>query len=130
MLIAVAAFFALVLWIYCIFDVIAAEESLVRHMPKLVWLVVVIFLSTIGSLAWLILGRPAAASFVPGATRARRSRPARPRPRGTRAPTGPEDSPEFLAQMHERASRLRREEERRLRDEQGDPPGDPQPPPG
>ena len=124
---ALGALLALVLWVYCIFDVIASEESLVRHMPKLVWLVVVIFLPTIGSLAWLILGRPAAASFVPGATQARRTRPAQPRTRRTRAPAGPEDSPEFIAEMHERANRLRREQERRLRDEGGGSDDDPEP---
>ena len=126
---AIGAFLALVLWVYCIFDVIATDESLVRHMPKLVWLVIVVLLSPVGSLAWLILGRPTAASFVPGTTRARRTRPAQPRPRRTRPPAGPEDSPEFLAQMQERASRLRRERERRLREEGGSD-GDPQPPPG
>ena len=126
---ALGALLALILWVYCIFDVIASEESLVRHMPKLVWLVVVIFLPTIGSVAWLILGRPAAASFVPGATQARRPRPTQPGPRRTRAPAGPEDSPEFIAEMHERASRLRREQERRRREERGGSEGDPGPPP-
>jgi hypothetical protein len=38
----------MLLWIYCIFDVIASEESLIRNLPKTMWLVIVIFVPTIG----------------------------------------------------------------------------------
>ena len=48
----------LVLWIYCIYDVVTTDESIVSHLPKLVWLLIVIFLGDIGSLLWLGLGRP------------------------------------------------------------------------
>jgi Phospholipase_D-nuclease N-terminal len=94
------------LWIYCIVDVISSDESLVRNLPKLLWLVLVIFLPTVGSIAWLILGRPPNASFVPGDSR--------PRPGGAR--TGrrfvpPDDSPEFLSTLDERSRELRQWEE-------------------
>ena len=78
-------FVALALWIYCIFDVIASENTLVRNLHKTMWLVVVIFLPTIGSLAWLILGRPEYAGFRPGDTR---SRP-------PRRVQGPDDDPNW-----------------------------------
>jgi len=48
----------LVLWIYCIYDVITTDEVLVQHLPKLVWLLIVVLLSDLGSLLWLAFGRP------------------------------------------------------------------------
>ena len=123
------AFITLVLWVYCILDVIATEESLVRNMPKVLWLVIVIFLPTIGSVAWLALGRPANASLRPGDSSPRRApRLGDSTPRALRRPLGPEDSPEFMGSLGERESKLRdweedlkrREEElRRRRDDGG-----------
>ena len=91
----------LALWIYCIFDVIATEEALVRNLPKVLWLILVILLPSVGAIAWLIMGRPPKAGFRPGDTNYRSS------PRAL----GPEDSPEFLSELDDRASRLRRWEE-------------------
>jgi uncharacterized integral membrane protein len=48
----------LILWIYCIYDVITTDEVLVQHLPKLVWLLIVVLLSDLGSLLWLAFGRP------------------------------------------------------------------------
>jgi len=48
----------LILWVYCIYDVVTTDQSIVRHLPKLVWLVIVVLLGDIGSLLWLGLGRP------------------------------------------------------------------------
>ena len=45
-------------WVWAIFDVISSDESTVRNLPKFAWLMLVIFLSTIGAFAWLVLGRP------------------------------------------------------------------------
>jgi hypothetical protein len=55
---AVVAIGFLVLWIYCIYDVITTDDAIIRHLPKMVWLIVVILLADIGSLLWLALGRP------------------------------------------------------------------------
>jgi len=51
------------LWIYCVFDVITTDESLIRNLPKLLWLAIVLFIPDIGSIAWLVAGRPPKASF-------------------------------------------------------------------
>ena len=59
------------LWLYCIFDVISTDESLVRNLPKGLWLMIVIFLPDVGSLAWLLLGRPLYAGWRPGDTGSR-----------------------------------------------------------
>jgi hypothetical protein len=49
----------MVLWIYCLYDVVTTDESDVRNLPKLVWLLIVFLLFDIGSLLWLAFGRPA-----------------------------------------------------------------------
>jgi hypothetical protein len=61
----------LALWVFCILDVIATDDALIRNLPKGVWLLVVIFLPDIGSLAWLLLGRPLYAGWRPGDTNRR-----------------------------------------------------------
>lgn len=57
---------ALAVWAYCVFDVIATDESRVQHLPKLPWLLIVLLFPVIGAVAWLVLGRPYGASFRPG----------------------------------------------------------------
>ena len=93
-------------WVYCILDVIATEEALMRNMPKIFWLIVVIILPTVGSFAWLLLGRPTSAGYLPGDTT---KRP--PLPKRSSRPIGPEDSPAFIAEIDDRATRLRKWEE-------------------
>jgi hypothetical protein len=56
----------LALWVWAIFDVIASDSSICRNLPKPLWLILVLFLPDIGSIAWLLLGRPQYSSFVPG----------------------------------------------------------------
>jgi hypothetical protein len=50
----------LILWLYCIYDVITTDEAIIRHLPKVVWLLIVIVVPDIGSILWLGLGRPQA----------------------------------------------------------------------
>ena len=78
-------FLLIALWLYCIFDVIATDEILVRSLPKMAWLFIVIILPDIGSIAWLALGRPQFAGWRPGDTEGRQ----------TRRVVGPEDRPDF-----------------------------------
>lgn len=78
-------FLLIALWLYCIFDVIATDEMLVRSLPKMAWLFIVILLPDIGSIAWLALGRPQFAGWRPGDTEGRT----------TRRVVGPEDRPDF-----------------------------------
>ncbi|HYP24612.1 MAG TPA: PLD nuclease N-terminal domain-containing protein [Actinomycetota bacterium] len=95
----------LALWAYCIFDVISTDEALMRNMPKVMWLIVVILIPTVGAVAWLLLGRPIGAGLRPGDTTPHRPmpRPSRPAPR----PLAPDDDPTFLARLDDETRRLR-----------------------
>ena len=71
MLIGAEGFVFLILfafWIWAILDVIATDSGLCRNLPKGVWLILVLLLPELGSLAWLLLGRPEKRSWKPGST--------------------------------------------------------------
>jgi Phospholipase_D-nuclease N-terminal len=112
----------LVLWVYCIFDVIATDEAVMRNLPKVVWLLIVIFVPTIGSIAWLLLGRPEKAGFAPGDSTYRaepRGRGIDRLPRRRQGVMAPDDDPEFLAELDERTKRLQQwEDDLKRRDDE------------
>jgi hypothetical protein len=89
---------AIGVWIFCIIDVITTPEGEARNLPKLVWLLIVIILMDIGSIAWLVAGRDW--NRVPAV------RPQR--PTGARLPTNPDDDDEFLSTLRARAEEQRR----------------------
>ncbi|GIH27319.1 membrane protein [Acrocarpospora phusangensis] len=99
------------LWLYCVLDVITTPAGQHRNMPKLVWLAVVIILPTVGSLLWLIAGRPRRT----GQARAQGPRSQQSPPR-ERRPLSPDDDEEFLRKLRERA-----EEQRRAARDKADP---------
>ena len=44
--------FVLALWVYCLIDVIGrSDEGAIRHLPKLWWLLLVLFFPLVGSIA-------------------------------------------------------------------------------
>ena len=96
-----------VLWIYCICDVITTDDAIIRHLPKLVWLLIVLLLADIGSILWLGLGRPRL--WATRAADPERSR----RPPAAAAPGAPTlDDPALermspLARSREEQARLR-----------------------
>ena len=92
----------LAFWIYCIFDVIATDEAVMRNLPKVLWLIIVIIIPTVGSIAWLLMGRPERAGLRPGDTEYRRP---------LRRVVAPDDDPRFLARIDDEAQRLRKWEE-------------------
>ncbi|GAB2467699.1 hypothetical protein GCM10027029_32710 [Conyzicola lurida] len=49
-----ALFFALVLG--AIIDIVVMDESRVKHLPKMVWIILVVLLPVIGSIAWFAVG--------------------------------------------------------------------------
>lgn len=107
---------AIALWIFCIIDVITTDEVEMRNLPKMVWLLIVIFLGSVGGIAWLIAGRPQGKSFrIAGDGTVGQTRLA-----------PPPDPSSALVNEREEAARLRmweeqlrrREEELRRREQQ------------
>jgi len=119
----------LAVWLFCIIDVITTPDSQIRNLPKLAWLLIVIVLSDLGSIAWLVAGRnwPGNNSLSRKANRDSEF-PEYDRP-GRFVPSNPDDDEAFLRQLRERAEqqrrdyRLRREQE--LQAERDQPLGNP-----
>src|SRR5258706_16010238 len=93
-----AGFFLLALWLFCIIDVIVTDEFRIRNLPKFGWLLIVLMLPDIGSIAWLIAGRPwDSRATRPAPTQIGREYPEYDRP-GRHVAVNPEDDEAFLRQ--------------------------------
>ncbi|WP_327678099.1 PLD nuclease N-terminal domain-containing protein [Kitasatospora sp. NBC_00458] len=124
----------LALWVWAFIDCLTTPEDEVKHLPKVVWVIIVLLFPLVGSIAWLVAGKqrggPHAAAGA-GRRAAGEGHPGYDRPRGGR-PLAPDDDPEFLASLkkddnrHEdmlkqwEADLRRREEELRGREDPED----------
>lgn len=107
----------LCLFVYCLVDAIRTPEDEVRHLPKVMWVLLVLFFPFVGSLAWLFAGRPPKAPRAQQRSTSQFSGHDRP---GRAAASNPDDDEEFLRQVRRRAEEQRRRlEEQRKQDEQG-----------
>ena len=70
--------------IYALFDCASTPQENVRGLPKWAWILIIILFDLLGSIAWLIFGRP------------KRSQGGKPRRRG---PSAPDDDPDFLGSL-------------------------------
>lgn len=105
------------LWVFSLVDVISSDEGAIRHLPKLWWLLIVLFFPFVGSVAWLVAGRPAGGQRRSRHERAMPQYPEYDRP-GRAAATSADQDDEFLRQVRERAEEQRRAyREERLRKE-------------
>jgi hypothetical protein len=98
----------LALDIFCVIDVIGSRDDEIRNLPKIAWLLLVLFFPFVGSVAWLAAGRPTGAPA--GRSPYERSAPSFPeydRP-GRAAGATPESDEEFLRRIRERAEQQRR----------------------
>lgn len=64
-------------WVWAVIDVISTDRILVRNLEKNIWLLLVLFVPTVGAIAWLVAGGPVNAGFSPGSTAIRRPPSAR-----------------------------------------------------
>ncbi len=81
-------------WVWAVLDVIATDSILHRNLPKGTWVLLVIFVPTIGAMAWLLLGRPEGAGIAPGGGGPRAGQVAEYSGGAfSAAPRGPEDDP-------------------------------------
>jgi Phospholipase_D-nuclease N-terminal len=111
--------------IFALIDCIQTSNDKARHLPKLAWILLIIFVPIAGAVAWLFAGRSRGAQVEYG-------RPAHPGGAIGRSsgPLGPDDDPDFLDQLrrrdaeHERMLKQWEEDlrkrEREHRDDSGD----------
>lgn len=92
------------LWLFALFDVISTDASMCRNLPKMFWLTIVLFLPDVGSIAWLLLGRPERAGWRPGDTTIREARRI----------VGPEDSNQWSPARRIEATSSAPDRERRM----------------
>lgn len=107
------------LWVFCLVDVITSREDGIRNLGKGLWIIIVLFFPLVGSIAWLVAGRPQEARPLTREQGAAPGFPEYERP-GRMAATSPEDDEAFLRQVRERAEQQRRryEEQKRKKREQ------------
>ena len=106
----------LCLVVYCVLNIITTPDDAVRNLPKMVWLLLVLFFPVVGGIAWLVAGRPQGpARPLPGSSG--RIPPEYDRP-GRATASSPDDDEAFLRSLRERAEEQRRraEQERRARE--------------
>lgn len=102
----IVGFLVLGLWILCLIDAITTDEGSVRNLGKVMWIVLIVFLPFVGSIAWLLAGRPAPARDMPykgnyGPVVSDRERPRHPS-------SNPADDEDFQRKVRERAEEQRR----------------------
>jgi hypothetical protein len=97
------------LWLFCLVDVMTTPDGATRNLPKIGWVLIVLFFPLVGSIVWLVAGRPERAAG-PRQQAYERGMPAFPeydRP-GRFAATDAESDAEFLRRCRERAEEQRR----------------------
>jgi hypothetical protein len=77
---------SLVLSVYALFSCIQTADEDVPHLPKLVWIVLIVFVPFVGPIVWLLMSRTQSG---------RRDAVVRPARAGVR-PVAPDDDPDFL----------------------------------
>ena len=112
------------LTIFCLIDCLQTPEQAARNLPKWAWVLLILIFPLLGSIAWLVAGRPGRDEVVAYTTGYAEHE------RSARRPMAPDDDPEFLRELgrvnseHEQtlkrweADLARREEELRRRDQE------------
>jgi hypothetical protein len=96
----------LALWVFCLIDVISTDEYRMRNLPKPAWVLIVLLVPTVGSIAWLVAGRPWNHRAAQPLTRTQREFPEYDRP-GRHVAVNPDDDEAFLRHLRARAEEQR-----------------------
>lgn len=109
------------LWVFCLVESISTPDTRIRNLPKAVWVILILLFPLVGSIAWLVAGRPDNTVARPSAyERAQPTFPEYDRP-GRAAAVDPEKDEEFLRQVRERAEAQRKAyEEKKRREREAD----------
>jgi Phospholipase_D-nuclease N-terminal len=96
--------------VYTIFDVLRSEADERFGLSRALWILLIVVVPVLGSIAWLVARRQARARGA-GGSGSGGTRPG-PSPRGPRRPSGPvapDDDPEFLWRLAQQQRRAQRE---------------------
>src|SRR4051812_37509970 len=76
--------------VVALIDCLSTDESEIRNLPKIVWIVVILLFSPVGGIAWFLAGRP-------------KGEPTAVTP-AKRKPVAPDDDPDFLRSLEDRST--------------------------
>lgn len=84
----------LAVWIYAFIDVLNTPEKEIRHLPKVVWVIIVLLFGEVllGPIAWFVTGKARKTPAGGGGPRAGR---------GGGQWVAPDDNPEFLKSLRD-----------------------------
>ena len=77
----------LAITIYAVIDAIQTDDAQVKHLPKLIWILLILLFAPVGPIAWFFAGRQ------------RGQLNGRWGPTYPSAPRGPDDDPDFLRNL-------------------------------
>ncbi|MFT4158044.1 MAG: PLDc N-terminal domain-containing protein [Microbacterium sp.] len=114
------SFLVIALMIGALIDIITRDDSQVRFLPKMAWIIIVILLPLIGSVLWFTIGREYAASGIRMPRMPRRAQHPTPPPAPSR-PVDTRTTEQQIADLDREIEewRLREEIAKRKRNEQG-----------
>ncbi|MGC4815538.1 PLD nuclease N-terminal domain-containing protein [Micromonospora sp. DT228] len=88
----------IVLAVCALISCLSAEEGQIRALPRIAWVLIILFFPLVGSIAWFVAGREPSSGAGKSWPRGG-GLPERQRPR----PVAPDDDPEFLRSVQDRA---------------------------
>jgi len=93
----------IVLAVLALISCLSAEEDEIRALPRLVWVLIILFFPLVGSIAWFLAGRPAREGAPGGGWRPGGHEPKR--------PAAPDDDPDFLKSLDTDAGKSQHDRE-------------------
>lgn len=111
------------LMIGALIDIITRDDAQVKHLPKMVWIIIVILLPLIGSALWFAIGRDYGEAGVPIPRMRRAERPSPPTAVRPAPPVDTRTTEQQIADLDREIEewRLREELEKRRREQGGAP---------